>query len=99
MDGGGGAAGAGVAICIGTSATMASAGSSSTEVAKVSRFLFGVDFAPEQVIGETLERATPEIDTTDPSAPSNRIRRRSNPERNPSGARTPAKSSASCFSP
>ncbi len=58
------------AICIGTSATMASGGSSEEqrqEVAKVSRSLFGVDFTPEQVIGETLERATPEIDTTDPS--------------------------------
>ena len=63
------ASGAG-AICIGTSATMASGGSSEEqrhEVAKVSRSLFGVDFTPEQVIGETLERATPEIDTTDPS--------------------------------
>ena len=34
---------------------------------KVSQSLFGVDFTPEQVIGETLERATPEIDTADPS--------------------------------
>ncbi len=57
------------AICIGTSATMASGGSSEDqrhEVAKVSRSLFGVDFTPEQVIGETLERATPEIDPADP---------------------------------
>ena len=63
------ASGAG-AICIGTSATMASGGSSEEqrqEVAKVSRSLFGVDFTPEQVIGETLERATPEIDPADPS--------------------------------
>ena len=54
---------------------MASGGSSEEqghEVAKVSRSLFGVDFTPEQVIGETLERATPEIDTTDPS-PQNAI--------------------------
>ena len=36
-------------------------------MAKVSRSLFGVDFAPEQVVGETLERATPEIDSADPS--------------------------------
>ncbi len=58
------------AICIGTSATMASGGSSEEqrrEVAKVSRSLFGVDFTPEQVVGETLERATPEIDTADPA--------------------------------
>ena len=58
------------AVCIGTSATMASGGSSEEqrrEVAKVSQALFGVDFTPEQVIGETLERATPEIDTADPA--------------------------------
>ena len=58
------------AVCIGTSATMASGGSSEEqrrEVAKVSQALFGVDFTPEQVIGETLERATPEIDPADPS--------------------------------
>ena len=57
-------------VCIGTSATMASGGSSEEqrrEVAKVSQALFGVDFTPEQVIGETLERATPEIDPADPS--------------------------------
>ena len=35
------------------------------EVAKVAQSLFGVDFCPEQVISETLERATPEIDLTD----------------------------------
>ena len=60
------------AVCIGTSATMASGGSSEeqrSEVAKVSRSLFGVDFKPDQVIGETLERATSEID---PAAPSTR---------------------------
>ena len=58
------------AVCIGTSATMASGGSSEEqrrEVAKVSQALFGVDFTSEQVIGETLERATPEIDTADPA--------------------------------
>ena len=57
-------------VCIGTSATMASGGSSEEqrrEVAKVSQALFGVDFTPEQVIGETLERATPEIDTGNPA--------------------------------
>ena len=66
---GDGALGDGV-VCIGTSATMASGGSSEEqrrEVAKVSQALFGVDFTPEQVIGETLERATPEIDPADPS--------------------------------
>lgn len=50
-------------ICVGTSATMASGGSTEDqqlEVAKVAQSLFGVGFGPEQVIGETLERATPE---------------------------------------
>ncbi len=52
--------------CIGTSATMVSGGSSKEqkqEVAKVAGTLFGVAFDSSQVIGETLERATPEIDT------------------------------------
>ena len=56
-------------VCIGTSATMASGGTSDEqrhEVARVAQSLFGVDFTPEEVIGETLQRATPELD---PSAP------------------------------
>ena len=59
-------------LCVGTSATMASGGSSDEqklEVAKVSQALFGVPFTPEQVVGETLERATPEIDLADPPPP------------------------------
>ena len=59
-----------VVVCIGTSATMASGAGSEEqrrEVAAVSQALFGVGFAPEQVIGETLERATPEIDAADPA--------------------------------
>jgi ATP-dependent helicase YprA (DUF1998 family)/very-short-patch-repair endonuclease len=55
-------------ICIGTSATMASGGSSEEqkrEVAKVAETLFGVPFDGSQIIGETLERATPEIDFGD----------------------------------
>lgn len=58
------------AICIGTSATMAGGGSSEDqkqEVAKVAKTLFGVPFDVSQVIGETLERATPEINPKDPS--------------------------------
>ncbi len=58
-------------ICIGTSATMASGGSSDdqkTEVAKVARMLFGVPFDASQVIGETLERATPELNFQKPEA-------------------------------
>jgi ATP-dependent helicase YprA (DUF1998 family) len=52
-------------ICIGTSATMASGGSTEdqkTEVAKVAKTLFGIPFDASQVIGETLERSTPERD-------------------------------------
>ena len=49
-------------ICVGTSATMASDGTTEDgrhAVAEVSQSLFGVDFTPEQVIGETLQRTTP----------------------------------------
>ena len=55
-------------ICVGTSATMASGGSSSDQkrdVANVAQIFFGVPFDPSQVIGETLERATPEADVGD----------------------------------
>jgi ATP-dependent helicase YprA (DUF1998 family) len=54
--------------CIGTSATMVSGGSSEEqkgEVAKVAQTLFGIPFDPSQVIGETLQRATPEADFKD----------------------------------
>lgn len=55
-------------ICIGTSATMASEGTTDdqkSEVARAAQTLFGVPFVASQVIGETLERATPELDRTD----------------------------------
>ena len=58
-------------ICVGTSATMASDGTTEDQrraVAEVSQSLFGVDFTPEQVIGESLQRATPEIDLDDANA-------------------------------
>ena len=47
---------------------MASGGGSDSkdgrlEVAKVSQSLFGVDFTPEQIVTDTLERAAPAIDT------------------------------------
>ena len=51
-------------ICVGTSATMASEGTSEDqkrEVAKVAETLFGVPVDASQVIGESLERATPEL--------------------------------------
>jgi ATP-dependent helicase YprA (DUF1998 family) len=58
-------------ICIGTSATMTSGGTSDDqrrEVARVAESLFGVPFTADQVIGETLERATPQISTADRAA-------------------------------
>ena len=58
-------------ICVGTSATMASGGTSeeqSQAVASVAKTLFGTAFDTSQVIGETLERATPERDWTDPAS-------------------------------
>lgn len=56
-------------ICIGTSATMASEGTSleqKGEVAKVAQTLFGAPIDATQIIGETLERATPEVDSSNP---------------------------------
>jgi ATP-dependent helicase YprA (DUF1998 family)/very-short-patch-repair endonuclease len=58
-------------ICIGTSATMASGRTMSeqrNDVARVAQSLFGVQFTPDQVIGETLERATRPIDLADTHA-------------------------------
>jgi len=55
-------------ICVGTSATMASGGTTDDqkrEVAQVARTVFGSPFDASQVIGETIERATPEIDLAD----------------------------------
>lgn len=49
-------------LCIGTSATLASADSWSTqqlEVSRVATSLFGAEVKPERVIGETLRRVTP----------------------------------------
>lgn len=50
-------------ICVGTSATMASEGTSQDqkrEVARVAETMFGTAVDETQIIGETLERATPE---------------------------------------
>ncbi len=55
-------------VCIGTSATMASGGSTDDqkrEVAGVAQTLFGVAFERANVVGETLQRATPEADFRD----------------------------------
>ena len=57
-------------ICVGTSATMASDGTTEDRgraVAEVSQALFGVGFEPDQVIGETLQRATPAVEPGDGS--------------------------------
>jgi ATP-dependent helicase YprA (DUF1998 family) len=51
-------------ICVGTSATMASEGTSQDQkkqIASVAEALFGTSVDETQVIGETLERATPEL--------------------------------------
>ncbi|MFA7693347.1 MAG: DEAD/DEAH box helicase [Candidatus Hydrogenedentales bacterium] len=55
-------------ICVGTSATMAAGGSSEEQkdaVAQVARTLFGTPIDASQVINETLQRATKEIDFSD----------------------------------
>ncbi|MDR9392586.1 MAG: DEAD/DEAH box helicase [Trueperaceae bacterium] len=54
--------------CIGTSATMASEGTYADRqrtVAEVATRLFGVEVTADHVVGETLERVTPEIDLAD----------------------------------
>ena len=54
---------------VGTSATLAAGGSwvdQQREVAEVASRLFGATVKPERVIGETLRRATPAHDLTDP---------------------------------
>jgi len=56
--------------CVGTSATLASEGSfdeQRAEVARVASQLFGVEVFPENIIGETLQRATPEYYHDDPA--------------------------------
>jgi ATP-dependent helicase YprA (DUF1998 family)/very-short-patch-repair endonuclease len=56
--------------CIGTSATLASSGTheeQQAEVAHVASLLFGAEVKPQNIIGETLRRATPERDESDPA--------------------------------
>ncbi|MBI4786934.1 MAG: DEAD/DEAH box helicase [Chloroflexi bacterium] len=55
--------------CVGTSATLASIGAydeQRRQVAEVATQLFGSEVKPENVIGETLRRATPETELTNP---------------------------------
>jgi ATP-dependent helicase YprA (DUF1998 family) len=54
---------------VGTSATIAGTGSledQQVQVAQVATQIFGADIRPESVIGETLRRATPEVNLRDP---------------------------------
>ena len=63
--------------CIGTSATMSSEGNHvdrQRRVAEVATRLFGVDVAPDHVVGETLQRVTPDLDLGD-GATSEALRR------------------------
>jgi ATP-dependent helicase YprA (DUF1998 family) len=56
--------------CVGTSATLAGPGTfdqQQKQVARVASLLFGAEVRPEQVIGETLRRATPERPLDDPA--------------------------------
>jgi superfamily II DNA/RNA helicase len=56
--------------CVGTSATMASEGDYDQQrarVAEVAGAIFGSSVLPQHVIGETLERVTPEEDATTPA--------------------------------
>src|SRR5262249_27007239 len=57
--------------CVGTSATIAGAGSFEAqrkEVADVAAQVFGADFKPENIVGETLQRATPPMDFSNPQS-------------------------------
>src|SRR5262249_28464587 len=56
--------------CIGTSATLATEGSydeQRAEIGRVASTLFGAEVHPKNVIGETLRRATPEVDWSLPA--------------------------------
>ncbi|MEX5635832.1 DEAD/DEAH box helicase [Parafrankia sp. FMc2] len=62
------AVGSGALQCVGTSATLAGPGARAeqrVEVAGLATRLFGVPFAPENIVGETLRRAT--AGTADPA--------------------------------
>ncbi len=55
--------------CVGTSATLAGAGSyeeKQAHVAEVARRIFGAEVEPRHVIGETLQRSTPDRNPGDP---------------------------------
>ena len=64
------ASGSAAIRCVGTSATLSTEGGHQerlTRLAKVGTRLFGAKVHPEDVIGETLRRLTPEPDLSDPT--------------------------------
>ena len=72
--------------CVGTSATLAGSGTYDEQRAEISRVatrLFGAEVRPENVIGETLRRATPDEDLEDPSFNSELTARVRDGERRP----------------
>ncbi len=72
--------------CVGTSATLAGVGSFAeqrVQVASVASQLFGVPVRPENVIGETLRRATPPGDESDPAFIAALTERVADPSRQP----------------
>jgi len=72
--------------CVGTSATLAGSGTYDEQRAEISRVatrLFGAEVRPENVIGETLRRATPDENLEDPSFVSDLTARIRDEERRP----------------
>jgi ATP-dependent helicase YprA (DUF1998 family)/very-short-patch-repair endonuclease len=72
--------------CIGTSATLAGAGTYDAqrrEVAAVATQLFGAEVKPTHVIGETLRRATPDRRLDDPAFVQELTQRLTDPNRKP----------------
>lgn len=72
--------------CVGTSATLAGSGTydqQRAEVARVASTLFGSEVRPEDVVGETLRRITPERDLEDPSFVAELTRRIHDPGNSP----------------
>ncbi|MBE9010914.1 DEAD/DEAH box helicase [Pseudanabaenaceae cyanobacterium LEGE 13415] len=72
--------------CVGTSATMSSAGTyeeRQAAVADIASQLFGAKVQPEHVIGETLKRITPEHDLQDDQFTQQLIERIADPNRQP----------------
>jgi ATP-dependent helicase YprA (DUF1998 family) len=72
--------------CVGTSATIAGTGTHDeqrAEVADVASLLFGAEVKSEHIIGETLRRATPARDLTDPAFITTLRQRIEDPARHP----------------